>query len=63
MHNCKMDRRGSGKIPAYINEYINMKSSKCGSGGSSYALEMTSPNIHAEHSKITSKMSKTILPG
>lgn len=47
-------------MPAYISEFINKKSSKCGSGGSSYVLEMTSANMQS--SKMVSKMSKTVLP-
>jgi hypothetical protein len=45
IQNFKIDRRGSGKMPAYINEFFNKKSSKCGSGCSSYVFEMTSANM------------------
>ena len=35
------EKRNSAKIPADINDFINKKGNKCGSGGSSYVLEMT----------------------
>lgn len=43
--NYRNDKRASGKIPAYISDFINKKGTKCGSGGSSYVLEMTSVNM------------------
>lgn len=49
------------KIPTYISDFINKKSSKMGSDGSSYNMEMTSPNVETV-SKLTSKLSKTISP-
>lgn len=56
-----LEKDKKGKMPTYITDFINKKSNKVGSDGSSYGLEMTSPNFEST-SKITSKLSKTISP-
>lgn len=43
--NYRNEKRNSAKMPAYISDFINKKGNKCGSGGSSYVLEMTSGNM------------------